>query len=416
MINNELHGIIDILETDNTNIRFKLQLPKTAAKPSSTKIGRTNIQLIQIHDTFGGDSYSDTLPMSLIASTLQTQLRDAYAHAQEKEKEKENSKEERPKSVRSSTIAKPSITINKSNDNHNNINDNYNYNYNDNQMIKIIGYCIINCLSELYEKYMSNTAEFTINIQSQTRQMLYYIFDERYYQIFKSQSKPKMPSRRAMLAKSFKNIFFSSSNDVNKKSTQKGKNKINQDHDKNIKSCKMSANMNDEIPKPRLKVSNQMHSQFENKMLEFVNVEQNNDCKTNININNTHIYHYNSRSKANSDSDMPSARMGGKKDTIDKPDLDIEHSVDSINSGHETNVNVNTEFGARNKDISDSGAIRWLLLEILPAVEVAVIEISRLMNDSYMRFKKDTQTFEKTLQFATRARSGSHGFGNHLTV
>lgn len=86
--------------------------------------------------------------------------------------------------------------------------------------------------------------------------------------------------------------------------------------------------------------------------------------------------------------------------------FDNNNNGTSVNHGIKIKkVKIKSDFERYCKDnvnLKEDEAIEWLLTQLITTMEPAVLEISNLMNDSFTRFKKDTELFGKVLKLAKK--------------
>ena len=186
-----------------------------------------------------------------------------------------------------------------------------------------LGNNIIAIFTQLYDKYISNSSEYCINIRSQTRKLLKSMFDEKFYQVLQYKLQSTLPPR--------------------------------------LESASPSVSALESSPN----VSNHKEVALWDRIKY-----QSGTRKLSLGINNIESTTSNSTS------------------TIDSS----------------TNVDCNgiaAKFAEKGENGNDGNdLIEWLLNELIQSTEQAIVEISLLMNDSFVRFRKNDAVYKKVVELA----------------
>ena len=232
---------------------------------------------------------------------------------------------------------------------------------------------MIDCFGELYRKYISNSSEFTINIQSKTRKILQSMFDKTYYQSYLRSSNTNSPTI---------NQSNSHATAPNKSHIDRKKNKVSKSRDKSGKQ-----NSNSISRKIVVKISNLSKLSRTGTPAPAPASAASPP----------------SPSSSSTPTPVP-ATSKGNPNGIDKVPYLSESRIQQACSKSGMNL-IKQEFGKATQVCSNENQLFvWLLTELIVNMESAVREISALMNDSFSRFQKDKQLHEKCIELALKNR------------
>ena len=370
VLSDHLNQVMEQLYSNNINTRFTIELPDMNDIASA-----------------GTNAAPGALIRKSVAPLMNQKEKD-----KEQEKEKEESDLMHSSNTRDKKIVPLSLIakelhqdlIKLLSENENNINENDDDDIDDDNVI--IGNRIVDCFTQLYIKYIREIdCPFMVNIKSNTRKELRDMLDVKHYGI-------------AMYKKnnSINNMYNNNNNNNNINNSNAYK-----------KRMLNHALRNDKIHKDSSKNSINM----------IAIVDSNTNDNINYNDNNLFIPPKMSKSRQLSNRSILKAIEEKNENWIKRQIIEMNRNFKrSKNNNNKNNCNgknkreIADDSGneERQEFVVDNQLLLWLLTKLIVATERAVVEVSNLMGDSYLRFKRIHQeTFETALQYAIEKQSRS---------
>ena len=264
-----------------------------------------------------------------------------------------------------------------------------------------IGSAVINSFVQLYDKYVADSSSLTINVASRTRRNLQSMLDIKHYQIWTIANKDNTRKRRETInSRGTALIDVSIWDRINYKMDHTSNTHTNTSDRKSKNNSKYNYNDN-----ARARTANVHPKRSES---DYKNGEE-------ININGSNI---SLRSQSDSPPTSPTKSENGDgqsgqnvhKQTQQQKTL-IQEQFENylqtlVMSNNDDGNNINNTNSKQTKTTiqNEKIAIEWLFVELIKTMEIAVREISSLMNDSFSRFKKNQSVYQKAVQLSNVKR------------
>ena len=281
-----------------------------------------------------------------------------------------------------------------------------------------IGNSIINAFSLLYNKYICDSAHYLINISSRTKNRLKKVYDVKYYQIRLIKQQQAATKRKSSIFVRIANKRQDSENKFKKKQNNNNNNNNDGDDSKEARSMSldkihisvwdrmrfehndrnkrtstsspassMSASIKKTLTKRFGKNANKKNkNKNKNEAIEkskSTSSEENiGNKEIEIDFDGNNVHKYNFESNSNSNSNSPTNSV-------------IEDEMDLYSM-----MNADFEKYAKNGGLLEYELFIWLLDQLIENMEYAVLEIAKVMKDSFLRFKEDQQIYHQVVHLA----------------
>ena len=321
-------------------------------------------------------------------------------------------------------------------------NSNYNYNYNNKGQVKLdhdkhdyeeqvemtfkLGYVVIYSFVQLYNKYVSDDSEFTINIKSKTRKILETMYDAQMFRMMITSSTKTNGGHGVEINRR------KSNNNLNSKLTAYINNQLQIENTQTQTTATAAQNA--------IAIATQTNTKMNNNIIN----DDDNDGEYNPSLRQD----VDSRLKTiGSEFDQvtfwdrlnlkfTSLASKGFQESMNKQQTEFESMNNLIKyeftkymkmlSMPIANVNINYNINGSNQDPNDKSkskssssnnnknnsnsnknninGLEWLLEQLIETMESAVREISVLMHASFARFRLNTRLYEKVVKLAQESQ------------
>jgi hypothetical protein len=251
---------------------------------------------------------------------------------------------------------------------------------------------IMDCFHSLFNKYVSNTSKYCVNIQSSTRSVLTSMYDEKFYKIWQL----KLETEKD-------NGNYKGKGHFRKKSLS---------YTATFSSADVT--LWDRIKFEAASGNHKKSFIYNNAMAEYINNAPSISLQTSINTAEPSMPSTNNNTGISIDNESTGVAGGGggdsdieldEKSNARKDNQDEDADEDDNVCRNELNL-IKAKFGEyvqdNGKNLKEKELIEWLLNQLIQHMEDAVVEVSVLMNDSFSRFKKEETIYEKACNLAEK--------------
>lgn len=236
---------------------------------------------------------------------------------------------------------------------------------------------IIGCFDQLFEKYISNSSQHCINIQSQTRNTLTSMYDKKWFKIWQSKQNLHYSNRSD-------NINNNTRLQVSDGDEQKGS------ATPSLNAPPEESNVGED---GRSKPAN--HNSSEVTFWDRIKYEA---MKKNTMYNSNDINNIkNDQLRHNIELAVPERSQDVDNDGYDHLGTNL------IETRLREHAAKHSAGGSRD-GLKENELILWLLGQLIESMEPALLQVSNLMQDSFSRFKK-TNIHEKAVELAEKEQA-----------